>query len=60
MTDYTELTDEELVQEIEDLNAEVDEHYNNRSFEMIGTQKELDEAIKEAKNRGYNKIDEMK
>lgn len=60
MEEVLMMDDEELAQHIEDLQAEVDELYNERSFEVIEKQDELVGAMKEAKSRGYDSIEDLK
>ena len=57
MDELLMMDDEELLQHIEDLKAEVD---NERSFEVIEKQEELVGAMKEAKSRGYTSIKDLK
>lgn len=60
MTELEELTDKELVTHIEDLQAEADELYNERSFDVLEKQDQIVGAIKEAKNRGYEDLEDLK
>jgi len=54
------MDDEELAQHIEDLQAEVQEEYNDRSFDFLETKDELVGAEKEAKSRGYDSLEDLK
>lgn len=60
MDELLTMDDEELAQHIEDLQAEVDELYNERSFDMLEKKDELVGAMEEAESRGYDSIEDLK
>lgn len=60
MTELEEKTDKELVKHIQDLQAEADELYNERSFDVLKKKDELIGAMKEAENRGYETLEDLK
>lgn len=58
--DLEDLSDEELAHEIQSLKEESDDLYTSRSLEYAEKEAKLDEAIEEAKSRGYDDLSEMK
>lgn len=61
MNELAMMNDEELLEEIEKLDEESDEAYKERNLEEYGqAETELEEAIQEAKDRGYKNISQMK
>lgn len=60
MEELMMMDDEELAEHIENLQAEVQEEYNARSFDFLETKDELVGAMKEAKSRGYESLEDLK
>jgi hypothetical protein len=60
MNELLMMDDEELLQQIEDLQAEVGELYNEGSFDVVEKHNEVIGAMKEAKSRGYDSIEDLK